>query len=308
MVDRVGCVQCLKAVCIVGALEVAVALTVPGKLKFREPLGIPVQGLGQADSLGAGDGVGGVGPDVLDVVAELVVGVVSQRLGGVKLPRLPLPRAVLQSGREVGVLQVAEQELGLELGLLPRAAVQEDGIDVVDDGVQIGTAVLGRRLLDGDEVLPEITNGLNNTAGAIVCPERSGVLGRNPAGQGTRVRPARENPRGVLCRAFPGGVKRRVEIVGEKGVVLDGVLEREVLEVLNGQALEGRGFAPISVLQDDDCGANLLGHESRQALAGRVRHVKSVRGLLTRVDKDDGRARSLVVLCAIPIPLEIIMN
>jgi len=104
---------------------------------------------------------------------------------------------------------------------------------MVDDEVDVGRAVLGCGFLDRDKVLPEITNGLDHTAGAVVRPEGAGVLDRNPPGQSARVGATGVYPRSILGGAF-SIVEWRLEVVGEVGVILDRVLKGQILQILWG--------------------------------------------------------------------------
>lgn len=95
--DGVGGVLVLEAEDVVRALESGVAdrLAAAGKRLLGEPLGVAVQGLLNANTERARDLVGRVGPDVLDVVAEAVVGSVTGGLLRVELSGLPGPGTTL---------------------------------------------------------------------------------------------------------------------------------------------------------------------------------------------------------------------
>ena len=97
MENGVGSVLVLGAENVILALESVVARRLAGARKrfLDEPLGVSVEGLLDANTERPRDLVGRVGPDVLDVVAEAVVRVVTGDLFRVELGGLPAPGAAL---------------------------------------------------------------------------------------------------------------------------------------------------------------------------------------------------------------------
>ena len=95
--DGVGGVLVLEAEHVVLALETGVPDRLAGAREglLGEPLGVAVESLLNADAERTGNLVGRVGPDVLDVVAEAVVGGVAGGLLRVELGGLPAPGTTL---------------------------------------------------------------------------------------------------------------------------------------------------------------------------------------------------------------------
>ena len=184
------------------------------------------------------------------------------------------------------------------LGLL--IAKQQDGIDIVDNGGQITGAVLGSRLQDRDEIGPKMSNGFDNTTGAMVRPESSGVESLEPAGKGARVGTASKDPGSVGGLAAVRLVEGQLNVLGKVVDVLQRVLECQILQILHCQLVVGTGLAPISVLHDHDGGAHVLGHPTGETLVSKVGLVEAIGRLLAGVDEDDGRSGALPVLEAVP--------
>lgn len=134
----------------------------------------------------------------------------------------------------------------------------------------------------------------------MVGPESARLKSCKPAGQSTRVGAAGENPGGLIGLAAPGGVEWGVEVLGKVDIVLDALLQGQPSEIGDGELLEGGGLAPVSVLEDDDGAAQLLGKQPGQPRGCGVSLVEVCAGLLSRVDHEDGRPRALPVLDPVP--------
>jgi hypothetical protein len=155
--------------------------------------------------------------DVLDVVAPVV-----EAGGAVELVALPKPWAVLERGHEVVVvLHVLQAELGLEGEDFIGGAIQENPVHVVDHKADISAAVLGHALLNWQEISPVVRDGLDGSAGRVVCPDGARVYSLDPSSQRTRVRSTREDPRHIFGVAVRVLREWQADFVGEVGEIVD---------------------------------------------------------------------------------------
>lgn len=145
----------------------------------------------------------------------------------------------------------------------------------------------------------EIVDDLDHGAGRVISPERARVNALDPRREGAAVAATGEHPRHAVGVAAGVGGEGELDVVGKVRRVVDGVLQREVLQVLGGQGLVRARLAPVAVLEDDGGRAELLGDSSGECPVGQVSGV--TRGCdLARGEEDDGRAGALPVLGAPP--------
>ena len=270
-----------------------------GKHNIAGPLGIAVQCLLEAYAASARCRRRATGPDVLDVVAELE----EARVPAPEVVALPLPRSVLESSREVVVVDnLAESELVLQRLLRLGTAESQHAVDVVDNLLHVGAAVLGHALLHGVEVLPEVVDGLDDGAGGMVSPERARGLGLGPGGERAAVRPAREDPGRTGGVTGAVAAKGQHHVAREVGRVEDRVLQRQVLQVFGAEGVVGRAGAPVAVLHHHHGALDCLREQPRDGAVGQVARV-AVGSNLAGGEEDDGRSRAGVELGAVPEPL-----
>jgi len=81
------------------------------------------------------------------------------------------------------VLDAAETEHVLEFGDCLSSTVLQDVVDVIDDGLDVRAAVLGKALLDWLEVLPEVVDCLDDGTRGGVGPKRAWGCACCPCGE-----------------------------------------------------------------------------------------------------------------------------
>lgn len=145
----------------------------------------------------------------------------------------------------------------------------------------------------------KIVDDLNHGAGSVISPERARIHGLDPRGEGAAVATAREYPGHAVGITATVGGKRELDVVGKIRRVVNGVLQGQVLQVLGGQFVVRARLAPVPVLEEDGCRAQLLGQETGEGPVGQVSCIPGG-GDLARGEEDDGRAGALPVLGAPP--------
>lgn len=280
-------------------LAVAGAL---GNVDLTHVLRETLERLAAANALLSGDRLGAVLAAVghaLDVVAHVVQRDLSS--AGVELGALPRAKGVGQGRAEVIVSQVTEAKLGLKLLLALVVLAVEHLVQLLDSQLVVLGAVAGHGLLDGRKVLPVVGDGLDDGARRVVRPKGAGEQLVHVSDHSAGVRAAEERP-GRLVRCAVALGEGEVDLLSEAHHVSQGLVEREVLQGLRVEGIDGGALAPVSVLEDDGSALSVLRVDASQRLVHRVRLVAVGSALAGRAE-DDGGTRTRVVLVVDPVAL-----
>ena len=181
--------------------------------------------------------------------------------------------------------------------------MQEDAVHVVDDARNVRATVRRHAAADGLEVLPVVPDGLHGRARRVVRPERPRSRGRGPRRQRAGVRAADDDPGRARGAAGALRVVRQLHVAREVREVGDRVLQREVLERVDGQDVEGRGVAVVAVLEDDHAAADGLRDGARDGVVGEELDEAVRRLLAGQAQHDRGAGCAAGVLVAVPVTL-----
>lgn len=130
-----------------------------------------LEGMVKADAVSAGNAVVTAGELCLDVVTDLEEGAVS----GVKLMALPATKPIKHENGKVRVCVVGVAlEHALEIALVLVRAVRQRAVNMGDDALEVGRAVLRQGQLDRSIVFPKVRDGLDYRTAAVMGPKGSG--------------------------------------------------------------------------------------------------------------------------------------
>ena len=147
--------------------------------------------------------------------------------------------------------------------LLTRGTVLANAIKVLNNQGDIRAAVLSRVLGFGQVVGPVVADCLHNCRAGIVGPHDRGFCHSfGPSSQSSGVGSAHKYPWCLVGIACTVRIKRQLGSQGKVVEVCNGVLQRQVLQILGGQLCEWRRKSPVSVLKDNDGGTNLFRNDA----------------------------------------------